>query len=161
MSCRRSTLGLAAIGTLAFMMFAGLMALGIWQLERRLWKHALIAQVDARIHATPVAAPGPSEWRWITADRDAYRRVSISGHFLNNRETYVQAATVRGSGYWVLTPMRTDSGFVVLINRGFVPPERRNVHGRVEGPTKVTGLLRITEPDGGFLRSNNPAGDRW
>jgi surfeit locus 1 family protein len=28
-------------------------------------------------------------------------------------------------------------------------------------PTEVTGLLRITEPRGGFLRSNDPAHDRW
>ncbi len=25
----------------------------------------------------------------------------------------------------------------------------------------MTGLLRITEPRGGFLRTNDPAGDRW
>ncbi len=25
----------------------------------------------------------------------------------------------------------------------------------------ITGLLRLTEPGGGFLRSNDPAGNRW
>ncbi|AUW56775.1 Surfeit locus 1 family protein [Sphingobium sp. SCG-1] len=142
-------------------MFLGLMWLGIWQLERRIWKHALVAQIETRIHAPPVAPPEPSEWRNITADTHAYRRISIYGTYLNDRETLVQAATVLGSGYWVLTPMRTDQGFLVLVNRGFVPPERRNAHDKVEGLTKVTGLLRITEPDGGFLRSNDPAKNRW
>ena len=27
--------------------------------------------------------------------------------------------------------------------------------------TTVVGLLRLSEPDGGFLRANDPAGDRW
>jgi surfeit locus 1 family protein len=74
----------------------------------------------------------------------------------------VQAVTDLGPGYWVLTPMTTDHGFTVLINRGFVPPERKAATGRgVAGPVTITGLLRITEPKGGFLRSNDPAADRW
>jgi surfeit locus 1 family protein len=54
---------------------------------------------------------------------------------------------------------------VVLINRGFVPPERRDQATRLEGNpagvVSITGLLRMTEPNGGFLRNNDPAGDRW
>ena len=42
---------------------AGLVALGVWQLERRAWKLDLIARVDARLAAGPVAAPGPGRWR--------------------------------------------------------------------------------------------------
>src|SRR3546814_12865644 len=29
------------------------------------------------------------------------------------------------------------------------------------GPQRVTGLLRVTEPGGAFLRRNDPARDRW
>lgn len=149
------------VAGLALVLFIGLLSLGIWQLERRAWKHMLIAQVETRIHAPPVAPPGPSQWHSVTAATHAYRRVTVRGTYLNGHETYVQAATVLGSGYWVLTPMRTDSGFLILVNRGLVSPERRAVHGRVEGSTNLTGLLRITEPDGGFLRSNDPGGNRW
>jgi surfeit locus 1 family protein len=28
-------------------------------------------------------------------------------------------------------------------------------------PVEVTGLLRLTEPHGGFLRGNDPQADRW
>ena len=77
----------------------------------------------------------------------------------------MKAVTDLGPGYWVMTPLVTDRGFTVLINRGFVPSERQKpadrADGQVEGPTTVTGLLRLTEPDGGFLRANDPAGDRW
>lgn len=143
---------------------AGFAALGVWQLERRVWKHELVAAVDARIHAAPVAAPGPDAWPRINATRDAYRRVTAQGYFRHDRETLVQAVTERGAGYWVLTPLETPR-FTLLVNRGFVPKERRDPRTRMAGNSAdeatVTGLLRVTEPGGAFLRANDPAAGRW
>ncbi|WP_026091132.1 SURF1 family protein [Blastomonas sp. AAP53] len=138
--------------------------LGVWQVQRRAWKAALIEAVETRSTAEPVAAPGPDEWPRLTAERDAYRRVTFTGRFAHDREALVQAVTTRGSGFWVMTPLVGDR-FTVLVNRGFVPPDRRKVTTRVQGnppgPVTVTGLLRISEPGGGFLRSNDPKDDRW
>lgn len=151
--------GLAALLTML------LVGLGVWQLERRVWKLDLIAHVDQRVHAAPVAPPGPSAWQGVTADHDSYRRVRLSGVFQHDKETFVQAVTEQGPGFWVLTPLRADQGFTVLVNRGFVPAERRNPAerspGQVQGPAHVIGLLRISETRGGFLRANDPAGNRW
>lgn len=149
----------------AVLLFAGFMALGVWQLERRTWKLDLIARVDARVHAAPIAPPGPGAWPRISAAGDEFRRVRISGSFENDRETEVQAVTELGPGFWVMTPLKTDGGFVVLVNRGFVPAELKSPAARAvgepHGPTTVTGLLRISEPRGGFLRANQPAAGRW
>jgi len=138
-------------------------ALGIWQLERRAWKLDLIARVDRRVHAAPEPLPPRAAWARIGPE-DGYRRIRVRGVFLHRRETLVQAVTEKGAGFWVLTPLRTGDG-VVLVNRGFVPPERRSpitrAQGQVTGPLVVTGLLRLSEPAGGFLRSNAPAQDRW
>ena len=152
------------LGAVMFaVLFAGFSALGVWQVQRLAWKQALIRQVDARIHAAPVAAPPPDQL--VTRQADQYRRVVVSGRFDHQREALVKAVTDLGPGYWVLTPLETDRGFTVLINRGFVPSERQKpadrAAGQVEGQTTVVGLLRLTEPDGGFLRANDPAGDRW
>ena len=142
----------------------GLTSLGVWQLERRTWKLDLIQKVESRVHAVPVSAPGPAAWPAVNAANDEYKRVTASGHFLDDRETLVQAVTERGTGFWLLTPFQTE-GFTVLINRGFVPAERRDPASRAEGQisseTAVTGLLRISEPGGGFLRTNDPAQDLW
>lgn len=140
---------------IAALPFAGLCGLGVWQIERLAWKRDLIARVDARIHAAPVAAPGRA------TKADEYRRVTATGRFLHDRATLVQASTVRGSGYWVLTPLQRPNGTTLLINRGFVPPDARTRYARPAGTVRVTGLLRLTEPGGGFLRSNDPAADRW
>lgn len=154
----------AAFAAAALIAALGLAALGVWQIERRAWKHELVAAVDARIHAAPVAAPGPDRWDAVNAKDDAYRRVTALGTFRHDRETLVQAVTERGPGYWVMTPLETP-GFTLLVNRGFVPKDRRDARTRGAGnavrAVTVTGLLRVTEPGGAFLRSNDPAADRW
>ena len=70
----------------------------------------------------------------MTAANSEYRHVQVSGTFLNDSETLVQALTDLGAGYWVLTPLRQADGTLVLMNRGFVPPERREraAHGAAE-----------------------------
>lgn len=158
---RRSAGSIVAAALIAAMLFAGFVALGVWQVQRRAWKHDLIAQVDARAHAMPVAAPGPAAWPAITVGTDAYRRVRLSGRYANDRETLVRAATTLGSGYWVMTPLATDAGFTVLVNRGYVSPKRRVDHAKPEGTVTVTGYLRLSEPRGGFLRRNDAARDAW
>lgn len=144
--------------------FIGFVALGSWQLERRTWKLALIERVEAQLQAAPVAAPGPVAWDHIGRD-DEYRRVSVSGRYRHDLETCTQAVTVRGPGCWVLTPLETIDGWIVLINRGFVDSTQREpatrAQGQPDGIVAIDGLLRLSEPRGGFLRRNDPAQGRW
>lgn len=152
------------IAVVALLLFALFVALGSWQVQRLGWKLALIDRVEQRVHAPATAAPGPERWSHVNAADDEYRHVQVTGNWLDEAETLVQASTTLGAGFWVLTPLRQADGSVVLINRGFVPPERREraVHGAGgTTPATVTGLLRITEPGGGFLRSNDPSANRW
>lgn len=141
--------------------FCGFAALGAWQVQRLHWKHALIARVDARIHAAPAPLPARSDWTTASAPRDEYRHVTVAGEFLRDRDTRVQAVTERGPGWWLLTPLRDDAGDIVLVNRGFVPNDWNGNAAPPPGPVRVTGLLRMSEPRGAFLRHNDPARDRW
>jgi len=183
---RRSPWFKAIVFALAVCFFVLFVALGTWQVKRRAWKLDLIARVEQRVHAPALPAPGPAQWPNVTAAADEYRHVTATGTFLDSSQTLVQAVTDLGAGYWVLTPLRQVDGSVVLINRGFVPADDR---GRVrpgaslgtrvvDGSTAaavstggdgrpavatstVTGLLRMTEPRGAFLRHNNPAANQW
>lgn len=152
---RRSAGSLIGLSLAAALLVAGFVSLGVWQVHRLAWKRALIAQVEGRVHAAPVAAPR------VVDDRSAYLRVVASGRFLHDRATLVQASTVRGAGYWVMTPLVTDRGLTLMVNRGFIPPEAKARHSRPEGRAEVTGLVRLSEPGGGFLRANDPAAGRW
>ncbi|EJN06338.1 SURF1 family protein [Phyllobacterium sp. YR531] len=159
----RHPIKLTLIGCLIVFCIIVLTALGIWQLERRTWKLDLINQVDQRVHAPVKQAPGPDLWAEINAKDFAYLHVTASGRFLDKPATLVQAVTARGSGFWVLSPFQSNSGFTVLINRGFIPTEKAADGWRPNNLsfTSVSGLLRITEPAGGFLRNNDPTSNRW
>ena len=133
-----------------------LVALGVWQLERRSWKLDLIARVEARLAAPPTTVP-KSRWAQIGPD-DAYTRVRVAGRWLPTEGVRVKAVTALGGGWWVIAPLATPDG-IVLVNRGFVPEGMKPPPA--SGTATVTGLLRVSEPDGAFLRSNDPAADRW
>lgn len=158
----RPSLWLAVLSLTAF---AVLIALGVWQVERRAWKLALIDRVEQRVHAPAQPIPSPASWPAVSAANDEYRHVSVAGRFLHDRETLVQAVTEEGPGYWVLTPLLGGDGTQVLVNRGFVPSDRRDASvrrdGNPDGQVEITGLLRMSEPKGGFLRNNVPQHNRW
>lgn len=172
---RRSFGMLLVLAVGALLLFAGFAALGTWQLQRLQWKTALIERVEQRVRAHPVDAPPPARWAQISAESDEYRRVRLTGVFVHELAARVQAVTVLGGGHWLLTPMRTTEGDLVLVNRGFIPLGDRRTVGQESIPASpapsgnagkdrsitVTGLLRLSEPGGGFLRRNDPAGDRW
>ena len=150
---------------LAVLVTAGLLSLGTWQVKRLFWKQDLIARVEARVHAPPAPVPPQAEWASVDAASSEYRHVRLAGTFLYDKELLAQANTVLGPGFWVLTPLRAEDGTIVLVNRGFVPPDRRDPEsrhaGNPPGSVEVTGLLRLSEPKGAFLRSNDPAAERW
>ena len=144
---------------------AVLFSLGVWQVQRLQWKKALIAQVDGRVHAPATAAPPAAAWTALSRDNDEYRHLRLEGRFLDQLSTRVQAVTELGAGFWVLTPFIIggsggSDGAVVLINRGFIPSGATPADAG-PGPVGITGLLRMSERGGGFLRDNDPKHNRW
>lgn len=160
----RRLAALAIFDAAAILVVAGLVSLAVWQVDRRAWKLDLIARIEVRVHAAPTAAPDRGRWTDISAAADEYRRVTLTGEWIADRSALVQAVTERGGGFWVMAPLRRDDGTTVLVNRGFVPADRRDPaswNPTRGGTVTVTGLLRLSEPHGGFLRSNDPAAERW
>ena len=157
-SATARTVALAFLGLASL----GFCALGLWQVQRLQWKHALIARVDSRVHAAAVPAPARAQWPAVNVDTSEYLRVAVTGEYLQGRDTRVQALTELGAGFWLLSPLRTDAGDIVLVNRGFLPAD--NTHPPAHppaGPVQVQGLLRLSEPGGGVLRRNQPSQQRW
>ena len=136
-------------------------ALGVWQVQRLAWKEALIAHVERATHALPIPVAELPQGPLKPLE---YRRVRVSGTYRAQGVTLVTGTSVLGSGYWVLVPLQPDRGLPVLVNRGFVPTGSRVDqvrHATPSGRVTVTGLLRLTEPQGTFLRANRPSDDRW
>jgi len=147
--------------------FCVLIGLGTWQLERLRWKEGLIATVAARADAPPSSLPPAADWPRLTRAQDEYRHVRVTGSFDHGRETLVYAVKgedtpgLRGQGYFVVTPLLRKEGPPVLVNRGFVPADRRDpssrAAGQIEGEVTVAGLIRFPEEASAFVPANDPA----
>ena len=147
----------ALLLALAFIVFVTLIALGTWQIQRLQWKLDLIEAVEARAFGEPVAAPKGD----VSAEDHAYLRIAVDGTYRHDLTREVKAITELGSGRWVMTPLRTSKSHI-WINRGFVPTgSAPDDWTRPSGRAEVSGLLRITEPDGTLLEKNVPDEARW
>jgi surfeit locus 1 family protein len=160
------TTSLLVAGALAI-----LLALGIWQLQRKTWKEALISTLERRLAAAAVALPPPAQWGTLEAGRDEFLRVAFPAEFQNDEEAlvYTTGSSMRrdasGPGYWVFTPARLGDGHIVMANRGFVPEGRQNKatrgDGAVSGHIDIVGVLRWPEPPGLFTPAGDPARNMW
>jgi surfeit locus 1 family protein len=148
-----------------------LVALGLWQVERLTWKTALIERVAARLSGPPSAAPGPAEWANLDIAAREYEPVAATGTFDHTREVHVVATLTQpkgpagGIGYLVMTPLVTEDGWTVYVNRGFLPRERLSPEtrqaGLVDGETTVTGLLRAPRRRAWFMPSDDATANEW
>ena len=157
----------AALLVVGIALFLGFVALGTWQVQRRVWKLDLIERVDQRVHSAPVPLPSPAQWPGINAAGHEYLPVTVRGHWLPGKAVLTQAVTALGAGFWVVAALQQDDGTQVLVNQGFIPQDQRAKWADAAAPVSdtapvtVQGLLRITEPHGGFLRNNDPGAQRW
>jgi len=148
-----------------------LCGLGVWQLEREVWKEALLSAIAERVGAEPADFPPESAWATLTREHDEYRHVRLTGQFLNDKETHLQANLVRKGpgegalGYDILTPLRQPDGSLVIINRGFVPLDKKDAttraDGQIEGETTIVGLMRFRQTHPWFVPADDPAKNVW
>ena len=156
-------------------MVAAFAGLGVWQLQRRVEKHALIAKLNERLGAAPQALPAPVQWSALTPDKDEFRRVSFTATYapLPDAMVYSAGSAVRedvsGPGTWAFLPARLAGGDTIVVNAGFVQntmqdrtQQDRAVGRLVTGqPVKLTGYIRFPESAGALTPSENAAKRLW
>jgi surfeit locus 1 family protein len=148
-----------------------LIGLGVWQLQRAAWKEALIARVALEFHGPAQPAPPPSDWQRLDLAEWEYRPVWVTGRFLNDKEIYANATLTApkgprgGFGFFVMTPFQTDAGWIVYVNRGFVPREFKSpatrLGGEITGTGSVTGALRAPVDRAWFMPADDAARNEW
>jgi surfeit locus 1 family protein len=162
-------------GIFTLAMVALFIGLGVWQLQRRVWKHTLIAALTERLAADPVPLPPSSQWDALTPDRDEFRRVSFSATYqaVPDAMVFSSGSAVRpdvsGPGTWAFIPVRLAGGETVVINAGFVQntmqdrgQQDRAVKPLMTGePVTLSGYLRFPEKAGVLTPSENSARRLW
>jgi surfeit locus 1 family protein len=145
--------------------FAVLVALGVWQLERKTWKENLIATMTVRLAADPQPLPPPETWGKLTPDSSEFQRVRLRADFLPVADTYAYVAgsalrnDIKEPGYFVFRPAKLPDGRIVVVNRGFVPLEY--TQQTPAGPVEITGYIRFPESPSWFVSSSDSAGETW
>lgn len=140
-----------------------LIALGTWQVQRLYWKEEQIAIRQERSQPPgmelPASFPDPAAWE--------FTRVKLRGSFLHDQEFYLGARTETGRvGLNIVTPFRLDDGRTILVNRGWVPEDKRDPatrsEGQLAGPLEIEALLRTDGWKGvDFARPPNKPEERF
>jgi surfeit locus 1 family protein len=169
---RRSVAG---FGVFTLVMVALFVGLGVWQLQRRAEKHALIAALTGRLAAPPGALPSASQWSALTPDRDEFRRVSFAATYDSSADAMVYSSgsavreDISGPGTWAFVPARLPGGETVVINAGFVQntmqdraqQDRAVAPLITHQPVTLTGYIRFPETAGTLTPAENPAKRLW
>ena len=155
----RPTLWPTLVSVPAFVLLIGLC---VWQVQRMYWKEGLIAERESRVAEEPVALPAAG----VDPAGMEYRRVRLKGTFLHDKELYLGARSMNGNpGYHILTPFALTEGGSVLIDRGWVPVERKapasRDGGQLAGNQAVEGIVRVPHGKAWMQPDNEPARNMW
>jgi len=132
---------------------AVLVGLGKWQLDRLAWKEGILADIEARISAEPVALPERAE-----AKDDRYLPVRATGE-IGGRTLRVLVSTKQaGAGYRLISAFETG-GRRVLLDRGFI--EVADDIPAPGGEVRVTGNLHWPDDRLSSTPENDVAGNTW
>jgi len=148
-------------------LFAALLALGFWQVARLHEKTEINSYRGGRAALAPISLPAdPAALSQLDAGQLDFRRVRVAGRLANDRELYVYEPSQKGeAGYHVVTPLLRDGGPPLLVDRGWVPPERKapktRAAGEVDGIVTVTGFVRRGQSQGWLTPDNDPVHDSW
>ncbi|MCC7046500.1 MAG: SURF1 family protein [Alphaproteobacteria bacterium] len=139
-----------------------LVALGTWQVERMQWKRGLLAERAQRLSAPPLNLPAV----FPIPGALEFRRVQVQGRFLHDHELYLGNRPRNGQlGYHVITPLVRADGSAVLVDRGWVPLDRKvpqsRAEGQLDGQVVVQGIARLPYAPGMFTPKNQVEGNFW
>jgi len=162
-------------GLFTLAMIAVFIGLGVWQLQRRVVKHALIAVLTERLAAEPVALPPFSTWSSLTAPNDEFRRVHFRAVFGAGPDVMVYSSgsavrdDVSGPGTWAFIPARLQSGEIIVVNAGFVQntmqdraqQDRAVARIVTDALTDLVGYIRFPESAGLLTPSANLEKRLW
>lgn len=138
-------------------MLAALLALGTWQLQRRAWKTALLADID-RGEAAPAIALPPDPRPFTKVYADGVLREDLAALYGSELRPTAAGPTL---GAHLLTPLERPDADPVIVDRGWVPADRPRPTAPAAGPVRVEGYVRAPEMPILFGAKDDPLARRF
>lgn len=132
-----------------------LISLGLWQVQRLIWKEAALAAIEARIHAPAVPLPGHP-----AAEADQYLPVVVEGMFAGRDLAVLVSRKNFGVGYRMVGAMETIGGRRILVERGFTPIEQRDRIGPAAA-VRIVGNLHWPDDTDSWTPAPERATNLW
>ncbi len=109
MLARWRAAGLVVPTLLTLALLPALIGLGTWQWQRKVWKEDLIAKIETRRTADPIAYKDALVRAANPADAE-YLHVRVTGAFDHGQEKHVYAPRSSGPGWHVYTLFLPEEG---------------------------------------------------
>ena len=145
--------------------FATTVGLGTWQVQRLAWKTDLIAEIeDAKTNAPLTARDLPTtdtEWK-----AKNFWPVKLTGTWNNEIEYHLAPRYYNSKlGYHVVQPLVLADKRTVLVNRGWIPADYKEIERRPRsigvGRATVTGMIRYGSERNPFTPENQKEKNVW
>lgn len=139
--------------------FSILLSLGYWQTKRLSWKNDIIAQLKTEY------AKDPDQHSYSLKDLEEGKILygSARGRFIYNKEILVGPKPLDGEiGYLVITPLKLTSKGYILVNRGWINQNDKDLTDSThkQGLITINGIFRT--PDWNrFTPNNSPENNIW
>ena len=141
----------AALGVIGA---AILLSLCVWQVQRMAWKNGILAQIDARIVADPVALPLD-----LDPVADKYLPVFVKGTTGTDEILVLTSQSKQGPGFRVITSFDIDDRRVML-DRGFIRQTDVDA-ARPATSLVVTGNVHWPDETDSYTPAPDPASGMW
>lgn len=138
-------------------MLALLLALGTWQLHRRDWKNALLADIDRGEASAPVP---------LSANPAPFTKVYAEGVLRDDLSAFYGSevrVTLAGRllGAHLLTPLERSGALPVIVDRGWVPTDRLRPVEPTTSLVRIEGYVRAPERASFLAPGNDLAARRF
>jgi len=131
-----------------------LVSLGVWQMQRLTWKEGILADIDARIAADPVALPAAPD-----PQADRYLPVQVAGQIGDQALRVLVSQKQVGAGYRVISALDLGDRRI-LLDRGFVKVSA-DIPAPPQGTVTIAGNLHWPDDRNSSTPENDVADNTW
>lgn len=132
---------------------AVLVSLGVWQVQRLSWKESVLAEIDARVTADPVAVPLNAN-----VEDHQFLPVRASGKISGDPIRVLASQKIFGAGHRLISAFETN-GRIVMLDRGFAALQAKVPC--CEADLTVVGNLHWPDEVDSYTPEPDPVANLW